>query len=120
MFRWLLERPTSQYGFLSGVFISLSTNALSGSALAAAPPTNNAQIIRVAAMTFCAGLLWFALGELVSRLRDRVAQNQEGIAGDNRRQAYLTATSVVASGSSILIYVIFALALFCSLCWPFA
>jgi hypothetical protein len=119
MFRWLLERPASQYGFLSGVFISLSTNALTGSTLAATPPANDTQIIRVASMTFLAGLLWFALGELVSRLRDKVAQNQEGIAGDDRRRAYLAATSAVASGSSILIYVIFILALLCSLCWPF-
>lgn len=119
MFKWLLERPTSQYGFLSGVFISLSTNALTGSALAATPPANDAQIIRVASATFCAGLLWFALGELVSRLKDRVLQNQEGIAGDNRRQAYLTAISAVSSGSSVWVYALFVSALVCSAGWPF-
>jgi len=96
MFKWIVERPTTLYGFLSGMFMSVATTALSNFALAADTPSNLSRLIKSAIFAFVAATLWFVLGEYVTALRERVKETQEGAAG-TRTEAYKRALGVVSS-----------------------
>ena len=117
MFRWLLDRSPALFSFLSGVFVSFSTNALAAFALAEKTPGNWEKIIRSAAVTFGAAIAWFLLGELISASKRRVAANQEGIGG-SREHAYAKALEVVGRTEGWKLYLLLFLAVILSILWP--
>jgi hypothetical protein len=118
MFKWLLERPATLFGFVSGVLISVSTAALADFALAEQTPGNIGKLVRVAIISFVGAGGWFLLGEYLTALRRRVIQNQEGLAG-TKEQTYSKALEVVARTERWKVLALLALSVLCSLCWPF-
>jgi hypothetical protein len=118
MFRWLIERPTTLFGFLSGVFISVATTALSNFALAEQVPNNIDKLIRSALITFIAATSWFLLGEYLTALRQRVTDNQEGLTG-TKEQTYAKAIEVVAKTEGWKLLILLIVAISCSVLWPF-
>lgn len=118
MFRWLLERPGTFFGFLSGIFISVATTALSNFALAEQAPGNTPKLIRSALISFVAAASWFLLGELLAALKKRVSENQEGLSG-TKEQTYTRAVEVVRKTQSWKLYALLLLAAACSVMWPF-
>lgn len=118
MFRWLIDRPITLYGFLSGMFMSVATTAMTGYALAADAPTNAARLIRCAAISFAAASSWFALGEYITILKERVRGHQEGVAG-SKVEAYKEAVKVVEKDAAVWLYGLMAVGIACSVLWPF-
>lgn len=116
MFQWLLTRPTSLFGFLSGIFISVATTALSNVAFAATPPENQCELMWAAALAFVGGASWFALGEFLQSLRARAIKNQAGIPGDEDDR-FSTAVAVVAKSNATTVYGLLAVAILFSLLW---
>jgi hypothetical protein len=118
MFRWLLDRPGTFFGFLSGIFISVATTALSNFALAEQAPGNISKLIRSALISFLAASSWFLLGELITALKKRVAENQEGLTG-TKEQTYTRALQVVEKTEGWKLYALLLVAAAASVLWPF-
>lgn len=118
MFKWLIDRPPTLFGFVSGIFISVATTALSDFALADHAPENLGKLVRVALISFAAAVGWFVLGEFTSALKDRVKVNSEGIGG-SREQAYFQGLAIVAQTESWKLFSLLIICIICSLVWPF-
>jgi hypothetical protein len=118
MVKWIIERPTTYYGFLSGLFMAVATGALSDFALAATAPTNLGKLVKVALVSFGAAVGWFTTGEYVTAIRAKVYENQGGVAGP-RDEAYRKAIAIVAKDSQVKVYALILVAIACSLAWPF-
>lgn len=118
MFKWLVNRATTLYGFLSGMFMSVATTALSNFALAPEPPTNLFKLEKSALLAFGAACGWFLLGEYVSRIKETISRNQDGIGGD-RNAAYEKAIRVVGKDVGWRIYLLLFASIACSVLWPF-
>lgn len=118
MFRWIIERPTTLYGFLSGMFMSVATTALSNFALVSDTPANLDRLIKSAILAFLAAALWFVLGEYVTSLRGRIKETQDAASG-TRAEAYKKSLIVISSDTRIKLYSLLMGAVACSILWPF-
>jgi hypothetical protein len=118
MFRWIIERPTTFYGFLSGMFMSVATTALSNFALVADTPSNLGKLIKSAALAFMAAAGWFLMSEFVGSIKDRIRKNQEGLEG-SEAETYQKAAGIVAKVSAAKLYALLLSTVACSVLWPF-
>lgn len=118
MFQWILDRPTTFYGFLSGMFMSVATTAVSNFALVAETPSNLAKLIKCGLLAFCAAAGWFLMSEYVGSLKKRVELNQRGFSGDDG-DTYTRAVNAVAKTAALKLYILLLFSTACSVLWPF-
>lgn len=119
MFELLILRPNSIYVFLSGVFVAVATNALSTAVFGADLPRNANNLYVVTAISFCAAIGWFWLGERTADLRRTAERDAVGFSEDqdsNLRKAARLLAEQDAFRTAVLFLVTIAL----SCMWPFA
>lgn len=66
MYKLLIRLPPSACVFLSGLLISVATSAAAQVAFAERTASNQSQVISSGSLAFVAGLIWFALSELIA------------------------------------------------------
>jgi hypothetical protein len=118
MFEWLLARPTSLFTFLSGMFMSVATTALSNFALAAESPANIGRLVKCAIVSFLAAATWFWIGEFIVILKERVRVNADGVVGSDALK-HEKAMGTVRSDSRHKLYLSLFAAIAFSMVWPF-
>jgi hypothetical protein len=118
VFTFLVGKSASFFGFLSGIFVSVATNTVTGLVFATAPLPNVREQWVGAVATLLAGVGWFLTAELVADLRGQMERSAVGLHGSPDERAK-TVLGALERDHGPRLYTLVTISFLISVTWPF-